>query len=49
MTTEQKIIQEFSMPYDLINKVSILIGTCQRDNNSDWTGYLIEKATGKCA
>lgn len=34
--TEKELIQEFIMPYDILDSISIQIGTFQKDSNSTW-------------
>ncbi len=43
---EEVLEQDFEMPYEVINGVSIRIGTFGRDNNSDWNIEIVEKETG---
>lgn len=43
--TEDRIIQQFYMPYDIFYGVSIQIGTFERDNNSIWKLELVEQQT----
>lgn len=43
--TEDKITQQFYMPYGILNGISLQIGTFARDNNSMWKLEVLEKET----
>ncbi|KAI4445635.1 hypothetical protein C823_000151 [Eubacterium plexicaudatum ASF492] len=43
--TEDEIIQQFYMPYDIFYGISVQIGTFARDNNSIWKLEILEKET----
>ena len=42
----EQVRQEFTAPYDMLDSVSILIGTFAKDNNSTWN-FALEDETGK--
>lgn len=43
--TDDEIIQQFYMPYDIFYGISVQIGTFARDNNSIWKLEILEKET----
>ena len=46
-TDGDSIVQEFTMPYDIMHGFSVKIGTFARDNNSEWDVIVEETDTGK--
>ena len=46
-SNDEAIKQEFSMPYNIVEGISILIGTFGRDNNSTWKFTLVEDKNEK--
>ena len=45
-TNDDELKQEFEMPYDIFDSISIQIGTFERDNNSTWL-FTINDSSGK--
>lgn len=41
------LVQEFEMPYELVNSISLQVNTFAQDNNSVWEFQLIEADTNK--
>lgn len=42
-----QLSQTFTMPYDILNSIGVMIGTFGKDNNSEWNVFLYESESNK--